>query len=147
MTSRIAVATCLGDPQGGSLRIRHITSYRSSWSREVHLRMTNSDSFSTPFLSSTQAAACTTVDDWPKDVSCAGVSWGLIVFPCLQGQSSLNLSGCPVGPVSCNVSHTGKVFPYLFGQTRACKHVKFPSSQLTLNAGWCAPLARSPIDK
>ena len=148
MTPRIAVATCLGDLQGVALLGSSTSPPFVAPGLERCTLQNKLRQFAHSVLSSPQAAACTTIDDWPKDVSCAGVSFpvlGLIVFPYLLDQSSLNLSICLVGPVSCDVSHTGKVFVYLLGQTRTYKHVKFPSGQLALNAGWCAPLANSQL--
>ena len=101
-------------------------------------------------LSPTQAANCTALDNQSEDVSCACVSFpmlGLVVFPCLQDQGSLNLSTCPVCLVSRDISHARKVFLYSPGQARGCKFGQSPSVQFGLNTGWCASLTHSPIDE
>ena len=61
-------------PGRGSLGIRHITSCRSSWSREVHFRMTNSDILPAPFCLPHKRQLAKPLTTGPKcHVPCAGL--------------------------------------------------------------------------
>ena len=106
-----------GSPRRGSFGIRLITSHRSSWSLEVHLRMRNSKSLPIPFClpQRRQFAQPLTIGAWmcPALVSRS-------MFPCLQGQSPLDLD---------RLLMQGRC-SYTF--------VKFPSGELALDTGWCA---------
>ena len=122
-TSRIVLASCLGGHQGVVLSRCVTTSFATPGHEMCNLA--SQVPTSCPLhLSPTQAAKCTAFENRSEDVSCACVSFpmlGLVVFPCLQEQGSLNLSTCLVCLVSRDIPHAGKVFLYSPGQARECK--------------------------